>query len=177
VTSLTRSPPYLDQLLYEEVRGLVFNVNVISFSLYSMHSHKVPKRCWDESDGRSSCLNAIEEALDFLHTGFTQGSCPRLERVSFAGISYKDLKGHWEEFLALAGCVKHMQITVPLTDWSLYLLHHWDLERIKDLEEGGEPYTPEREQMQKRKDSYMRTGEGVQELVAGIDVIEDIYLY
>jgi hypothetical protein len=63
-----------------------------------------------------------------------------------------------------------MQIEVPLTDWSLYLLHHWDLERIKDLEEEGEPYTPEREQMQKRKNSYMRTGEAVQELVAGIDV-------
>jgi hypothetical protein len=157
------------KLLYQEVRGLVLHINVIDFGFYSMHNRHIPRRCLEQSNGTSIVLNAIKEALDFLHTGLSRGLCASFGRIVFQGLSSWDLQEYRDEFLALVNGRKHLEITVPVTDWSLFRLGAYELERMRYLEEEDEPFTLEHEQMQEREDHYMKTGENVQDLVADID--------
>jgi hypothetical protein len=147
----------------------VLHINVIDFGFYSMHNRHIPRRCLEQSNGTSIVLNAIKEALDFLHTGLSRGLCASFGRIVFQGLSSWDLQEYRDEFLALVNGRKHLEITVPVTDWSLFRLGAYELERMRYLEEEDEPFTLEHEQMQEREDHYMKTGENVQDLVADID--------
>jgi hypothetical protein len=147
----------------------VLYINVINFGFYSMRDIHIPRRCLEQSNGTSIVLNAIKEALDFLHTGLPRGLCATFGRIVLQDLSSLDLQEYRDDFVALVNGRKHLEITVPVTDWSLFRLGVYELERLKYLEEEDEPFTPEHEQMQERKDHYMKTGEDVQDLVADID--------
>lgn len=164
-TSLSRTC----KQIYEETRGLVLQVNVISFNLYQMHSYQVPKACEDESGGSNCDLRAASEALGFIQRFAACDQHRSLKHIDITVQSFDMIRHHWNQFKNLMDRLKDTSVTVTIQDWIIIPLSNHAQKRLKLLEDEGEPFVPEQEQMRERADDYFGKRQEVQEFVANLD--------
>jgi hypothetical protein len=69
-----------------------------------------------------------------------------------------DLLKSKDQFVGLASDVHDLKITLRLDEWSIELLGSYELRKLEELEEEGEPYVPAQQQMEQRVVEYMDKG-------------------
>jgi len=152
--------------LYDETRRMVFSVNTIVFDIHIMHSDRIPKRCEQTPDGSNRDLKAFTEALDFFRFFVPSTVRPNLECVQINLHDLLELEECWDEFACISSRLSDLRVAVQIRKWYLHTLGDWELRAMKELEEEGEPYESEQEQMRKRVDQYMDMGRQALALVA-----------
>jgi hypothetical protein len=156
--------------LYQETQGLVLYVNIIKFDLYDMHDGSIPKRCQERSPGSNADLRAFSECLEFFRPFVSFGSTSSVRRIELVLSTIDDLLKSKDQFVGLASDVHDLKITLRLDEWSIELLGSYELRKLEELEEEGEPYVPAQQQMEQRVVEYMDQGAQVYAFVEDADV-------
>jgi hypothetical protein len=154
VTGLSRTC----RAVHEETKG-------IKFSFYRSHVGNIPGRCYDPTHRSDDELRAFAEALAFLRTFVPQEMRPDLAHVELTLWEVDVIEDYIRQFKSIVEDHGQQRITFVIRAWKLLQLDDLDLKKLAELEEEGEPYVPEEEQMQQRIQSYMETGQRVKEIV------------
>jgi hypothetical protein len=152
--------------LYEETRGLALKVNTLTFSPSNMHpSSKSPGWYFERTAESNWYLRAVEEALTFLE-GFghlqqtLQAQCVQLRLdhpLYFAQYPKK--------FMQIIHMLRDFQVEIQCSAWVVMVLSESTINELRELEEDGEPFVSQDDQMTQRISEYLKVGESVHDFV------------
>jgi hypothetical protein len=131
-----------------------------------MHGIKPARRFIDQSDGFNANMIAVAKALDFFRRFVPPGIRPNLAHIQLHVYHERIFEGGLDLFLRLAGSLQHLKITIRVDTWYRRSIDDRALRRLELLEEEGEPYVPEKEQLRVDIDRYMGRGQAVQDIVS-----------
>ena len=165
LTSLTRTC----KQIYQETQGLVVEINVVIFDLVQMHTYQVPKACRDDPGGSNSDLGAASEALEFVQKIAPCEAHRSLKHVQITVHSFHVIWYHWHQFGNLVDRAANTRVTVIINDWEIVPFDEFDRKSLELLEDEGEPFVTEHEQMRQRADDYLSKRQEIQDFVANLD--------
>jgi hypothetical protein len=93
-----------------------------------------------------------------------------VRRIELVLSTIDDLLKSKDQFVGLASDVHDLKITLRLDEWSIELLGSYELRKLEELEEEGEPYVPAQQQMEQHVVEYMDQGAQVYAFVEDTDV-------
>jgi len=154
------------RVIHQEIKGLILKINVIRFSLHKSHSYVISEICRGYIRASDHDLWGFQEALQLFQLCNLRECRPnarRFELIYYYSIQH--LEKSLDQFLDVTNGQQELKISVVLEEWVVAPLDDDERRELVGLEEDGEPFVPESEQMQKRVSDYMQEGNQVQDFV------------